>query len=338
MTDKNPIRVIVAADFSDKILEQLRDVSDQLSIERLFPNVPESAYADAEILYTIRNFPEPTQAPHLRWVQLHYAGVERALQQPIVQAEDVEVTTASGIHAVQMAEYCLMMMLAFAYKLPTMQALKSKATWPKNPYEIFQPAGLRGQTLGIAGYGSIGRELARMADALGMKVVATKRDLMNSTEDAGYTEPGTGDAAGDIPERLYPPEALMSMVRECDYLVVTVPLTETTRHMINEAVLKAMKPSAVLVNVARGAVIDEQALISALAAEVIAGAALDVFEEEPLPNTSPLWNLDNVIISPHISGNSNRYHEKAAALFAENLKRYVENRPLLNVVNRERGY
>jgi phosphoglycerate dehydrogenase-like enzyme len=128
------------------------------------------------------------------------------------------------------------------------------------------------------------------------------------------------------------------MASECDFLVVTAPLTEDTRHSVNEEVLRAMKRSAVLVNVARGAVVDEDALISALAAGTIAGAALDVFEEEPLPATSPLWNLENVILSPHISGNSTRYSEKAAALFAENLERYLNKRPLLNRLERKRCY
>jgi phosphoglycerate dehydrogenase-like enzyme len=128
------------------------------------------------------------------------------------------------------------------------------------------------------------------------------------------------------------------MSRECDYLVVTVPLTPATRHLINADVLNHMKKTAILINIARGAVVDEAELISALAAGRIGGAALDVFEEEPLPTSSPLWNLDNVIISPHVSGNTTLYHEKAAALFAENLRRYVENQPLLNRFHREQGY
>jgi len=332
------IRVVVAMDFSDEIIEQLRSISPRLHIERQFPNVPDSVWEDTEVLYTLTRFPEPAQAPRLRWIQLHFAGMDNALKQPIVQAEDVEVTTSSGIHAVQMAEFSLAMILAFNYKLPLLLQLQAKAEWPKNNGDLFNPRELRGQTLGIVGYGSIARELARQADALGMTVLATKRDVMHPAEEDQYLEPGTGDASGDIPTRLYPSQALISMAPECDFLVVTAPLTESTRHSVNEQVLRAMKRSAVLVNVARGAVVDEDALISALAAGTIAGAALDVFEEEPLPTTSPLWNLENVILSPHISGNSTRYQEKAAALFAENLERYINNRPLLNRLERKRGY
>lgn len=337
-SNQEPIQVVVAVDFSESLMEMLRAVSSRLVIEQHFPDVPASAYSDAEVLYTVRHFPDPAQAPLLRWVQLHYAGMDRVLSRPIVQAEDVEVTSASGIHAVPIAEYCIGMMLSWEYKFVEMYRLKQAIKWPENQYDIFKPHGLRGKTLGIAGYGSIGRELARIAHHMGMTVVASKRDLKSGLEDTGYAEPGTGDATGDIPDRVYPAEALGSMVRECDYVVVTVPLTDATHHVINEAILKQMKSSCVLINIARGGVIDEAAMISALASGEIAGASLDVFEQEPLPETSPLWNLDNVIISPHVAGNNTQYHERAAALFAENLRRYVEKQPLLNRLNRDVGY
>ncbi|MBZ0276437.1 MAG: D-2-hydroxyacid dehydrogenase [Anaerolineae bacterium] len=333
-----PIHVIITVPFSDGIIEQLQAVSPRLHIERHYPNVPETAWANAEVLYTLGKYPDPQKAPRLRWIQMHVAGLDRVLKEPIIHAEDIEITSASGIHATQMAEYCLGMMLAFAYKLPLMLDYQKRAEWPEGEHDIFLPRGLRGLTLGIVGYGSIGRELARLADALGMTVLATKRDVKHPPDAEGYTESGTGDPEGLIPTRLYPPEALVSMAAACDFLVVTTPLTRDTHHMVNEVVFEAMRDTAFLVNVARGAVVDEAALISALAARKIAGAALDVFEEEPLPSGSPLWNLDNVILSPHVSGNSVSYHEKAAALFAENLQRYIEKRPLLNRLRRDRGY
>lgn len=340
MTDSrsDQINVVVAMDFSNELIDKLREISPRLHIERHYPDIPEAVWATTEILYTIRHYPEPEQAPLLRWIQLHYAGMERALQRRIIQAEDVEVTSASGIHATQMAQFCLMMILVFHYKLLDAMDFKSRIEWPTNAHQHFVPPNLRSQVLGIVGYGSIGRELARLAQTCGMSILASKRDVMHPAENNVYTEPGTGDPSGDIPDRIYPGEAISSMARECDYLVVTTPLTEATRHLINEAVLEAMKPSAVLINVARGGVVDEAALISALAAEKIRGAALDVFQEEPLPASSPLWNLPNIIITPHISGNAADYHEKAAALFAENLKRYLDKRPLLNKLDREVGY
>lgn len=336
MTDD--IHVIVAMDFSDALMDRIRAVSPRLKVERHMPNVPERAWGEAEILYTGSIFPTPAQAPRLRWIQLHSAGVDHAVKEPIVQAEDVEITTASGIHATQMSEYCIAMMLAFEYQIPRMLALKPKAEWPENRAKIFAPFALRGQTLGIIGYGVIGRELARLADAFGMRVLASKRDAMRPELDDAYYEEGTGDPKGEIPARIYPPQALASMVKECDYVAVTLPTTSATYHLVNAEVLRAMKKTAVIINVGRGSVIDEAALISALAAERIRGAALDVFETEPLPSSSPLWNLDNVIISPHVSGNSVRYHEKAADLFVENLERYLSHRPLLNVLKREHGY
>jgi len=333
------IRVIVAMNFSDDIMAQLRAVSPRYHIERHFPNVPESAIAEAEVLYTLGYFPDPARAPRLRWIQTHSAGIDHAASQPIMQAEDVDITTSSGIHATPMAEYCLMMMLAFAYKLPLMLRLQGRAEWPDKQHKAFAPRELRGLTVGIVGYGSVGRELARLADGVGMTVLAAKRDLKHpELPEDKYQEAGIGDPTGEIPARLYPPEALASMAAECDFLVLIAPLTGDTRHLVGEDVLNTMKKTAVLINVARGSVVDEKALISALAAGKIAGAALDVFEEEPLSATSPLWQMENVIISPHIAGNSSRYHEKAAALFAENLQRYIEKRPLLNRLERKRGY
>jgi phosphoglycerate dehydrogenase-like enzyme len=339
MTDhETPPRLVVALDFSDDIMDKIREAAPDFRVERHYPNVPNNIWADTEVLYTLRHFPELQQVPRLRWIQLHYAGIDRAIKQEIVQAEDIEVTTTSGLHSVQIAEYCLAMIFAFNYRLLKMLDLQSRAEWPQNPHDIFRPMPLRGQTLGIAGYGSIGRELARQAQMLGMKVLASKRDLKRTEEVDSYTEPDTGDPTGDIPERIYPSEALISMARECDFLVIATPLTDETRHSVNDQVFKAMKKSAVLINIARGSVVDEKALISALAAGEIAGAALDVFEEEPLPTGSPLWARENVIISPHVAGNTASYHEKAAAIFIENLKRYQNKQPLLNRIDRSAGY
>lgn len=338
MPESEPINIVVAMNFSDDILNSLREISPRLKIERYSGAVPEKAWANVEILYTGNTFPKPEQAPHLRWIQLHSAGVNHAMREPILQSGDIEVTTVSGIHAVPMSEFSIAMMLAFAYNMPKMFELQGQGKWLDNRDDFFKPTPLRGQTLGIVGYGSIGRELARAADGLGMQVLATKRDVMHPADDEIYAEPGTGDKNGEIPMRLYPPEALASMAKECDFLVITVPLTDSTRHMVDATVLKAMKKTAVLVNVARGAVVDEAALIEALQARKIGGAALDVFEQEPLPADSPLWKLDNVILTSHISGNFSRYDESAAELFKENLERYLDNLPLINRVQRERGY
>jgi phosphoglycerate dehydrogenase-like enzyme len=338
MSENEKINVVAAIDFNEAIMERIRDVSPRLNVVQHFPEIPPSVWATTEILYTVRHYPQPEEAPMLRWIQLNSAGIERALKQRIVQAEDIVVTSASGIHATQIANYCLMMILAFQYKLPAMLNFQRENTWAENQYEIFNPSDIHRQTLGIAGYGSIARELARLADALGMTVLATKRDVKNPAElETDYSE-GIGDPEGIIPERIYPGEALASMAKDCDYLVLTVPMTEKTRHMVNERVLEAMKETAMLINIARGAIVDEKALITALSQGKIGGAALDVFEEEPLPSSSPLWQMDNVIISPHVSGNTSNYHDKAADLFVANLQRYLGKKPLYNQLNRDFGY
>ncbi len=340
MTDsEKKINVVVAIDFSEALMQQIREVSPRLHVTQYFPDVPPSVWATTEVLYTSRHFPQPEEAPMLRWIQLNFAGMDRALKQRIIQSEDVMVTSASGIHTQQIANYCLMMILAFNYRLIGMMQFQRERLWSTKAHEIFRPVDVSQQTVGIVGYGSIGREVARLAQTLGMRVLATKRDVKHPAESgADYSPPGTGDPSGDIPDRIYPGEALATMATECDYLVVTTPLTPKTRHMVNEQVLEAMKPTAVLINIARGEVVDEKALVTALSSEKIGGAALDVFEQEPLPETSPLWDMDNVIISPHVSGNSASYHEKAAELFIANLKRYLENKTLFNLLNRETGY
>jgi phosphoglycerate dehydrogenase-like enzyme len=329
---------VVAADFSDEIMAKLQNISDTFHIERHFPDVSDDVYAKAEILYTIRNFPSPEQAPNLKWLQVHYAGLDKVIGRPIITDTNIELTSASGIHAVPIAEYCIGMMLAWELQLKKMIQHQNETTWLDNPHALFKPYGLRDKTVGIAGYGSIGRELGRIAHAMGMKVLATKRDLLATTEDSGYAESGIGDATGDIPERFYPTEALGSMASECDYLVLAVPLTDNTYHMVDAEILNRMPSSCVLINIARGSVVDEPALIDALKNKKIAGAILDVFEEEPLPAESPLWKMENVIMSPHVAGNHTRYNERAAAVFAENLRRYAEKEPLLNRLDRNVGY
>lgn len=337
------IRVLLTVRLSDDQLEALRDVSERVEL-LVHPaadarDVPDEMWAAAHVLYTTDVVPEPEQAPHLRWIHTHWAGVERLLDQPILQTEDVLLTTSSGIHAPNMAEYAFMMMLAFGHRLLTMQAHQRDRNWPAGgDRRMFLPQPLRGSTVGIVGYGSIGREIARVAQVFGMEVLAVKRDVRQPVEHDCYVLPGCGDPEGVYFHRLYPPEALTSMVRDCDFVVVIVPLTESTRGMVSAAVFEAMKPEAVLINLSRGGVVDEEALLQALEQGQIAGAASDVFASEPLPDDSPLWTAPNLIISPHVAGMMPDYNEKAAALFVENLRRYLARKDLLNLVDRTRGY
>jgi phosphoglycerate dehydrogenase-like enzyme len=293
--------------------------------------VEAEAWAAVEVLYSATALPEPELAPGLRWVQAHFAGVNRWMGHPLL--ERVILTNSSGVHATTMAEHVLMFMLALARRLPAMLRAQTEHTWVRD-HEVRE---LRGGALAVVGYGSIGREVARLARALGMRVLASKRDP-RQTADQGWRLPGTGDPAGELVERFYGPEDWQAMLPEADYVVVAAPLAQGTRHLIDRKALSAMRPGAVLINVARGDVVDEAALVEALRAGAIGGAGLDVFAEEPLPAGSPLWDLPQVIVSPHVSGNFPAYDEHAMRLFAENLRRYLAGEPLLNVVDPALGY
>jgi phosphoglycerate dehydrogenase-like enzyme len=336
------IQVLSTLGFTDDLLDQLRAVSPQLRIEQQTCHNNDEATAaltahpDVEILYSFSLPPDTLQlAPRLRWLQLHSAGANHILDNPIIKS-DVAITTVSGIHATPIAEYVFASMLAFRWRVPQWTQCQREAKWPSNRWDLYARPELRGSTLGIVGYGSIGREVGRLGKAFEMRVLALRRSPGQAEQ--GYAVERTGDPAGAIPERFYTPGQLHEMLPDCDYVVISLPLTPETRHFIGEAELKAMKPSAYLVNIARGPIVDEQTLIRALREAWIAGAGLDVFEREPLPDDSPLWTMDNVLISPHVAGFTPRYDERAAALFAENLNRYMAGRPLLNLLDKAQGY
>jgi len=335
-----PVHVLCTLRFTEEQLDKLRAVSPQLVVRQVTCRNAEEVTAaldeQTEVLYTFRGPTTLEVAPRLQWVQLHSAGADHLIGTPLWQS-DVRITTASGIHAVTIGEYVLGSMLAFSRHFPRMFYYQQRAEWPTRRWEKFLGRELRGSTICIVGYGSIGREVARLARCLGMRVLAVKRNPEQRT-DTGFRLPGTGDPDGSIPEAIYPPEALHDALRQSDYVVVAVPSTPTTHHLIGEAELRAMPSHAYLINIARGNVVDQAALVRALREGWIGGAGLDVFDPEPLPADSPLWRLDNVILSPHISGFTPHYDEHATDLFAENLRRYLAGEPLLNQVDRERGY
>ena len=280
-------------------------------------------FREAEVLFALmRRFPADllSQTPKLRWVQLVSAGIDEALEVGLLD-KDITVTNARGIHTIPIAEYTLGIMLLFAKRIPLYLANKQEKQWKQLP-----SSELRGKTLGIIGLGSIGQEVARLANAFGMRIVATRRSAVRQELSVMGVD------------KVYPRRDLPEMLGECDFVVLSVPLTEETTKMIGEEELKAMKPSSFLINVSRGEVIDEAVLIRALKEEWIAGAGLDVFEKEPLPPESELWEIPNVIISPHISWGSEITVNRLTELACENLKRYLTKQPLLNVVDKEKGY
>jgi len=281
----------------------------------------EATLAQAEILF---GWTLPAdlvaRAPRLRWIQTMSAGVDQ-LQGTGVEATPILVSDASGIHRIPAGEFVLGLMLALVKGFPRLRDQQAQRRWQR-----LRPGELHGRTVAIVGLGAIGSGVARLAKALEMRVVATRRSLQQRQE-------GVGDV--DV---LYPPHCLGEMIAEADFLVLAVPLTAETRGLIGEAELRRMKPTAYLINVSRGAIVEEAALLRALQEGWFAGAALDVFPQEPLPPESELWGLPNVIITPHIAGDSEHYSARATELFCHNLRRYLAGQPLLNQVDFTKGY
>jgi phosphoglycerate dehydrogenase-like enzyme len=297
------------------------DESEDEARERLAPILRET-----EVLLSNPIVPDDIveRAPALTWLQLTSAGVDRLLNSPVVQSR-VTVTTASGIHAVPISEYVIGAMLAFAKGLPRAFRAQQERVW-----RPFWPDELEAKTVGVLGVGAIGARVVELSKALAMRVLAMRRSV-----DRRMTGEGARNPAVD---EMLPPSGLNYLLGESDYVVVALPLTPESRGLIGEEELRAMKPNAVIVNIGRGAIIDEQALVRALKEGWIAGAALDVFQQEPLSGESELWGLDNVIVTPHVSGGTPRYMERAMALFCDNLRRYLADEPLRNVVDPARGY
>jgi phosphoglycerate dehydrogenase-like enzyme len=332
------LNVLVTMPFGEARLDRLRAVSPELTVSAAEP--AHADYTHVDVLYAGEPPRELARAPRLQWVQVHMAGINALHDHPLYTKSSIAITTTSGVHAATIAEYALTVILALAHRVPRMVDWRLKGRWPPDAqrWPLFVPTELRGATLGVIGYGSIGRELARMATtALGMRVLACKRDPSRRADD-GYRLPGTGDPDGAMPEAWFPPARLHDLLARSDVVVMSAPLTIETRAMIGVAELAAMKPSAFFVNVGRGLTVDEAALAAALKSGQLAGAAIDVFNEEPPPPGHPLYGLDNVIVSPHVSGFLASYDDRCTDLFAENLRRFQAGTPLLNLVDRARGY
>ncbi len=263
-------------------------------------------------------------AARLRWIHVTSAGVGPALF-PELAASGVILTNARGLHAVSMAEHVLAAMLGFARRFHLARDAQREGRWS---FETFaaEPGGvleLQGASLGLFGFGRVGAAIAERARALGLTVRAVSR----------RPRPDPSPA-----HELWPPERLGDLAAASDWFVIAAPLTAATRGAVGRAVLERLPAHAVLVNVGRGSLVDEAALTERLESGALAGAALDVFAEEPLPRSSRLWNLPQVILTPHVSGLGPRYWERAMEQFAENLRAFLDGRPLANVVDKREGY
>jgi phosphoglycerate dehydrogenase-like enzyme len=337
----DPLQILVTLPFTEPQLDTIRSVSPQLKVSAIRAHqpseIPAELWAKTEILYTDTVLPDPAQAPNLKWIQFHYTGIDYAINNPIMKKPDLTVTTLSGANAPQMAEYAITMMLALGTNLKLMVENQAKSVWPEKRWEYFRQHELRGSTVGLVGYGSIGREIARLLIPFGATVLAAKRDLRQLKDD-GYIPAGLGDPDGNLFTRLYPIQALKSMLKECDFVVLALPLTPNTRNLFSTEEFAAMKPTAMFVDLSRGGIVDLAALKEALDKKVIAGAVVDVFPEEPLPASSPLWKVPGAIISPHVGGVSTQYNNRAVELFSTNIKRYLDKVPLFNRFDPEKSY
>jgi phosphoglycerate dehydrogenase-like enzyme len=278
---------------------------------------------EADVLFTFRP-PDDllARAPRLKWIQFFSAGVDQAAGLGL-ESTDIILTTTSGMHAQPMGEFVIGTMLMFAHWFP--RALRQQMA---HQWKRFAAGELAGKTVGIVGYGHIGKAVARLALAFGMEVLATQRSVLDPSE--VEVQGGT--------VRLLPASGLPDLLAQSDFVVVAVPLVKDTVHLIGRTELDAMKRTACLVNISRGSAVNEPALLRALQEGRIAGAALDVFETEPLPADSPLWDMENVILTPHSAGAHEDYNTRATSFFCDNLRRYLTSQPMINVVDKERGY
>jgi len=255
--------------------------------------------------------------PRLRWVHATSAGAGEQVREAGLSPEALKrvvITTSSGVHAVPLAEFAILGLLAMAKELPRLIEDQRARVWP----EVRRPVReLSGQTLFLLGLGEIGREVARLGKALGMRTAGFRR---------------TEGPPPEWVDEVHGPHRLAELAGQADAMVVSLPMTEQTAGLVDRATIERLPASCIFVNIGRGGVVDEPALIDALRDRRIAGAVLDVFATEPLPADSPLWTLPNVLVTPHAAALSARENERIAELFADNLRRYLDGRPLRNIV------
>lgn len=256
--------------------------------------------------------------PKLRWVHSRAAGLDTTLFPELVESS-IPLTNGTGVFSQSLGEFALAAVLFFAKDFPRMLRNRRAQRW-----EQFDVEEIAHQTAGIVGYGDIGRAVASRLHAMGMKVLALKRHPPSSPD--------------PFIAEFYTPDAMAAMLGICDYVVVAAPLTAETRHMVSDAQFAAMKPSAVILNIGRGPVIDQAAMLRALTEKRIRGAGLDVFEQEPIPAGDPIWSLDNVLISPHCADHTKDWLNDAMQFFLSQYARFEKGEPLENIVKKHLGY
>ncbi len=318
MSDGRDLTMLCMFDLPEPALERMRAVAPGLTIHRV--GRQDDAYAAhlpaADIIIGWPAVEDLPKARRLRWLQLGSAGADRYIQ---AVPENVVLTNASGVFGVPIAEHVMAMMLALVRRVPLFVRQADRREWVRG----VRCGEISGATCGIVGLGDIGTEVARRAKAFGMRVLAVKRTLTDRP---------------DFVDALWDAAGLDELLAESDHVVLALPGTRHTQHILDAERIGRMKQGACVYNVGRGSAIDQDALIAALQAGRLGGAGLDVTSPEPLPPESPLWAMDNVIISPHCSGSTPHHHERLAEIVLTNLDRLVHDEPLTNVVDRHWEY
>ncbi|CAE7202456.1 hypothetical protein CFE70_008444 [Pyrenophora teres f. teres 0-1] len=310
--------------------------------------VPDDVLQRANYMATLFWLPSsPKSIPRTKLIQFFSAGTNHVSNHPIYTDSEIPLCSANGVHGPQIAEWVIMMDLVHSHSYTKLYDNQKKKVWDQA--DGSNVSDRVGKKVGILGYGSIGRQVARVAKAMAMDVIAytaSPRKTPESKRDVGYIVPGTGDPDGSIPSAWYSGTDKADMheflKQEIDLLVVAVPLTKTTTHLLSteefELLHKSNPRGTYVANIARGQIIDQKALITALEQKQISGAALDVTDPEPLPKDDPLWEAPNVLITPHCSGSTDVYADRAFQVLIENIKRERSGGNLINEVNRKRGY
>ena len=299
--------------------KKILDISPDISLQVADIKESEPFWPEIDIAFAWGQMnldPFLSEAPKLKWIQTLSAGVDHILTPKVVE-RNIPVTNTKGIHGIPISEYVFATLLSFQRNLPKIQEQQKSKIWKKvTGDEIF------GKTIGIIGLGAIGNEIARRAKAFGMTVLGSKHSKT--------TEP--------LVDQLFGPDELDQLLPQCDVVVLALPSTKATQGLFDLEKFKLMKPTSIFINISRGDIVIERDLIQALQENIITHAILDVFQTEPLPDTSTLWNLPNLTLTPHISASTPYYVDRAIDIFIDNLKSYMENKPLKNIIDPQKGY
>lgn len=320
------MKILFSFDLKDKYLESIKDSFDNIEFKKSEDmDVLTKEIKDTDVLVAMlmRKFDTDLikMGDNLKWIQSWSAGVDKFLEDnsfKYLKENEITLTSVKGIHKDSMSEQVMGYLISFSRRLPELMELKKKKVWDRLKVDY-----LKDKTLSIFGLGAVGKEVAQKAQAFKMNVIGVKRNT--NVEIPGVQE-------------IYSPDQAEKVLNKSDYVVVTMPLTEETRCYFDYDKFAAMRETAYFINVARGEIVKEEEMIKALNEDLIAGAALDVFVEEPLPKESPLYEMDNVILTPHTSGLFPDYNKEAVQIFKNNLRLFLEDKELMNVIDPKRQY